>query len=132
VVISAAAVLVLLTVVVLLISSPKGAVPSDTGAIRVEFDDPRAQVEVQIDGERLDRAALHEPLRLQAGEHHLLVTGKRIQTVSQPFTVARGDNPVLRVGLVPRAEDDDPGRGRRGRRPRDDDGRDDDDRDDDR
>jgi tRNA A-37 threonylcarbamoyl transferase component Bud32 len=102
-----------------------------TGAVRIEFDDPHAQVEVQIDGERLDGAGLHEPLRLQAGKHHLLVTGKGIEPFNEQFTVAPGDNPVLRVKLVPRAEAAEPGRGRGARHRSDDDGRDDDGRDDD-
>jgi hypothetical protein len=74
-----------------------------TGAIRIELDGPRAGVEVQVDGEPID-SAVKEPLRLRPGKHHLLVTGKKIQPVSTSFTVGRGDNPVLRVQLVPRTD----------------------------
>jgi predicted Ser/Thr protein kinase len=71
-----------------------------TGTIRIETDDPGAEVEVQVDGERV----ANEPLRLPAGKHHLLVTGKKVQPVSTSFIVVRGANPALRVQLVSRPE----------------------------
>jgi predicted Ser/Thr protein kinase len=94
-------------------------IPRSTGTIRLELDGPRAEVEVQVDGERIDSAGLNELLRLRPGKHHLLVTGKTIQPLSLSFTVARGDNPALRVHLVPRAEAaDDPPPRRKKDRPR--------------
>jgi hypothetical protein len=75
--------------------------PSSVGTIRIDLDGPPAEVEVQVDGERVESAGMNEPLRLRPGKHHLLVTGKNIQPVSTSFTVARGDNPVLQVRLVP-------------------------------
>jgi hypothetical protein len=93
-----AAAIVLLAGVVLWIST-------STGTIQIQLDDPRAHVDVQVDGESIDSAGLDEPLRLRPGKHHLLVTGRKIQTVSESFTVARGDNPVLRVKLVSTADD---------------------------
>jgi predicted Ser/Thr protein kinase len=77
---------------------------SPMGTIRIELDDPRADVEVQVDGEPVAAAAVAEPLRLPAGKHHLLVTGKKVQPVSTSFTVARGENPALRVPVAARAE----------------------------
>jgi hypothetical protein len=74
------------------------------GTIRIELDDPRAEVEVQVDGEPVEAAAVNEPLRLPPGKHHLLVTGKKVQPVSTSFTVARGENPAVRVQVVPRIE----------------------------
>jgi hypothetical protein len=76
------------------------------GTIRIELDGPRAEVEVEVDGERID--GVNEPLRLPPGKHHLLVTGKQTQPVSTSFTVERGDNQVLRVRLEPRADAADP------------------------
>jgi hypothetical protein len=75
-----------------------------TGTTRIEFDGPSAGVEVQLDGKSLDSAALNRPLRLKPGKHRLVVTGPKIQTVDTSFTLAPGDNPVLRVPLVPQAE----------------------------
>jgi hypothetical protein len=75
-----------------------------SGTIRIELDDPGAEVEVQVDGERIESSPVNQPLRLQPGKHHLLVTGKTIEPVSTSFTVARGDNPALRVHLAPRAK----------------------------
>jgi hypothetical protein len=60
-----------------------------------------------VDGEAVERAGRNEPLRLPAGKHHLLVTGENIQTVNESFIVVRGENPVLRVKIVPK-----PARGR--------------------
>jgi serine/threonine protein kinase len=74
------------------------------GTIRIELAGPSAEVEVQVDGEPIEKASLDEPLRLPPGKHHLLVAGKKIQPVSTSFPVARGENPVLRVQLVPRAD----------------------------
>jgi hypothetical protein len=76
------------------------------GTIRVELEGARGEVEVRVDGERIDPAAINEPLRLPPGKHHLLVTGQHIESVSTSVSVARGDNPPLQVHLVPRADDD--------------------------
>jgi hypothetical protein len=97
------------------------------GAIRLDLDGPRADVEVQLDGEPIDTAALQEPLHLRPGKHHLLVTGNKIQPVSTSFTIARGDNPPLRVMLAPRvgaAADSNPSPSDNPRRRRDDDDKD--------
>jgi hypothetical protein len=76
------------------------------GTIRIELEGARGEVEMRVDGERVDRAAMNDPLRLAPGKHHLMVTGKRIESVNTSFSVARGDNPPLQVHLVPRADDD--------------------------
>jgi hypothetical protein len=81
-----------------------------TGTLRIELDDPSAEVEVQLDGEVIDRAHLDKPLQLSPGQHQLLITGRRIKTVDQSFSVARGDNSTIQVKLVPKKrhhEDDD-------------------------
>jgi hypothetical protein len=74
------------------------------GTIRIELDDPRAEVEVLLDGEPVTVAPAREPFRLAAGKHHLAVTGKKVQPISTPFIVARGENPALRIHLVPVVE----------------------------
>ena len=74
------------------------------GTIRIELSDPQAEVAVQVDGEDIKGAGVHQTLHVRPGKHHLLVTGKKIQPVSTSFTVARGDNPALSVQLVPRAD----------------------------
>jgi hypothetical protein len=78
--------------------------PRSTGTIQIELEGARGEVEVQVDGDPLESAAVNEPLRLRPGKHHLFVTGEKIQPVSKSFTVAPGANPVLRVQLVPRAD----------------------------
>jgi serine/threonine protein kinase len=94
----AAAVATLAGILIWLNSSPA------TGSIRINLESAPDQVEVQLDGERLDSTALDRPLQLQPGKHHLLVTGKKIQPYSSSFEVARGDNPALRVPLVAAAD----------------------------
>jgi predicted Ser/Thr protein kinase len=97
--------------------------PGATGTLHIQLDDPRAEVEVWVDGEPVDRAGLSEPLRFRTGRHHLLVTGSQIQTVSESFLVVPGDNPVLRLRLLPRAD-----RGRTSHRRHEEEDDDDDDR----
>ena len=74
-----------------------------SGTVKIELSDPKAQVEVKVDGDAIDIAGLKEPLRLKAGEHGLLVTSGDYQSVSKFFTVRRGQDEVLRVTLEPKA-----------------------------
>ncbi|HUG90536.1 MAG TPA: protein kinase, partial [Planctomycetaceae bacterium] len=89
--------LVLLTVV-LLIRTPYGT-------IRIELNDPAADVEVRIDDGIVSIAGLKEPLRIEPGEHDLTITGPDFETISRSFTVLRGENPALKIDLVPRRAD---------------------------
>jgi predicted Ser/Thr protein kinase len=91
----ATAVLALLAAILLWNANP-------TGSVRIELDDPNAEVEVQVDGEAIDSARLNEPLRFSVGQHNLLITGRNIQTVDTSFTVGRGENPAFPVKLVPK------------------------------
>jgi serine/threonine protein kinase len=84
--------LVIVLTVILLVRTP-------TGTIRIELSDPSAPVEVKVDGNVVTLAGLEQPLRLEAREHELTVTGDNFKTVSKSFTVKKGDNPVLHVSL---------------------------------
>jgi formylglycine-generating enzyme required for sulfatase activity len=77
---------------------------SNVGMIRIQLDPPQAQVQVKIDDRAFSVADLDRPLRLRAEEHRLLVTGPDFETVSGSFTVMRGDNPPMRVPLVPKED----------------------------
>jgi hypothetical protein len=90
-------------IAVVLVASIVVWIARSTGTIRLDLDGPRDGVQVQVDGEFIDNGAT-EPLRLRPGQHLLLVTGENVQPVSTFFSVARGDNPALRVRLVPRAD----------------------------
>src|SRR5262249_43272646 len=61
-----------------------------------------AKVEIKVDGETVKISGLGEPIRLRAGKHHLLVTSGNFETVSESFTVSKGNNPVLKVSLRPK------------------------------
>jgi hypothetical protein len=74
-------------------------VTTNKGTIKIELADPKAEVEIKVDGDTVSLTRLGEPLRLKVGDHALVVTGKNFETVSRSFTVKRGDNPVLRVTL---------------------------------
>jgi formylglycine-generating enzyme required for sulfatase activity len=74
-------------------------VATDSGTIKIEISDPTADVQVKLDGQTIEIAGLKDPLKVKAGRHELLVTSGEFQTVTQSFTVRRGDNPVLHVAL---------------------------------
>jgi serine/threonine protein kinase len=76
-------------------------VPSRYGTVKIEVSDPRALVEVKIDGEQIDIAGLR-PLRLRAGEHGIVVTSADFETVTQRFTVKRGTEEPLCITLIPK------------------------------
>jgi hypothetical protein len=71
---------------------------------RLELDGPHSEVEIQVDGERVDESVASKQLQLKPGKHHLLITGSLIKPVSQFFTVSAGDNPPLVVKLVPNTD----------------------------
>jgi formylglycine-generating enzyme required for sulfatase activity len=85
------AVLLLLAVIIYVVT--------DSGTIKIQLSDPKAEVQVKLDGQTIEIAGLKEPLTLKAGEHGLVVTSGEFETVTQSFTVRRGDNPVLYVAL---------------------------------
>jgi serine/threonine protein kinase len=76
-------------------------VNTNHGLVKIELSDPKAKVEVKVDGDVIDIAGLKEPLRLKAGGHDLLVTSGDYQSVSKSFSVRRGAQEVLRVTLEP-------------------------------
>jgi hypothetical protein len=95
-----------------------GAPAARTGAIQIDLQGSRAPAEVRIDDEPIDAAALARPLSLPAGVHRLLVRGDGLETVNESFTVARGENPVLRLTLLAKPDEPAADRGERKRRPR--------------
>ena len=77
------------------------SIQSKHGTIVIELSDPKANVEVKVDGEIIHLREGSHSLKLQAGEHHLRVEGKDFVTEARSFSVQRGINPVLQVTLVP-------------------------------
>ncbi len=97
-------------------NAPASAAPvavDPWGTIRIQLDGKRGRVEVRLDGERVAPARFSEPLRLLPGTHELRVRGERIRPMNRAFTVQPGENPVLRVPLVVRDDDDDEDHDRR-------------------
>ncbi len=56
---------------------------------------------MKIDGNKIDIAGLEDPLRLAVGEHGLEVTSGEFKSVTQFFTVHRGEQEVVRITLEP-------------------------------
>jgi hypothetical protein len=77
-------------------------VQTSNGTIRIELDGDASGAEITVDGDEVSIAGLKEPIKLRAGKHHLFVSGKDFETVSESFTVKNGSNPVLRVTLQPK------------------------------
>ena len=87
----AAAALVLLGIV-LLVRTPYGT-------IAIEVSDPKANVTITVDDNRVDIGGLDDPLSLEVGEHGLRVRGKDYETIARKFTVTKGKNAPLTVTL---------------------------------
>jgi formylglycine-generating enzyme required for sulfatase activity/serine/threonine protein kinase len=69
------------------------------GLVKIELNDPKANVQVKVDGDVIELAGLDRPLRLRTGEHAIEVTGEDYRTVSQTFTVTRGSETPVQITL---------------------------------
>ena len=74
------------------------------GLVKIEISDPKAKVEVKVDGETITIAAVPDLLTLRVGDHAIQVVSDRFATVTQSFTVRRGALEVVRVTLEPKAD----------------------------
>ncbi|NLY01463.1 MAG: hypothetical protein GXY83_35675, partial [Rhodopirellula sp.] len=79
------------------------SVSTAKGRVKIVLNDPQAEVEMKVDGEKVEIAGLGEPLVLRPGEHELTVTGPKYEAVGRSFTVRRGDTALLEISLVPLA-----------------------------
>jgi len=73
------------------------------GDVLIELNDPKANVVVKVDGDKIELSGLDRPLSLTAGEHGLIVTGADFETVAQSFTVKEGEKQVVKVTLKPKS-----------------------------
>lgn len=74
----------------------------ETGSVRIELSDPKADVVVKVDGKEVSVAGLEAALPFSVGKHELEVTGKSYEPVKTSFNVKRGENDPVKVALVPR------------------------------
>ena len=79
-------------------------ISTNHGLVKIEISDPKAKVEVKVDGETITIAAIQELLTLRVGDHALEVVSDRFATATQSFTVRRGELAVVRVTLEPKGE----------------------------
>jgi serine/threonine protein kinase len=75
------------------------SIAAEKGSVKIELSDPKAQVDIKIDGDSIELTGLDEPLKIKPGEHELEVTGKGFKTVCKSFTVRRGEEDIVRVTL---------------------------------
>jgi hypothetical protein len=91
-------------------------VATGKGTVRIELSDPNAKVEMRIDGQQIDTVGLKEPLRFSVGQHALEVTSGEFMTITNEFTIRRGEQSILKVHLVPKTrQSDDFGKSAAGR-----------------
>jgi len=90
----AAAVLLLLGVVI--------AFSTKYGTVEITLRGADDSVRVNLDGENIDIDGLDEPLRLKVGEHDLVATSPKFETVTSSFRVKRNRTTVVDVQFKPR------------------------------
>jgi predicted Ser/Thr protein kinase len=77
---------------------------SKDGMVVIELSTPRADVDVFVDGQRIDPGVVGQPLPLEAGEHQLKVRGLAFEPVAQSFTVRASREVLVPVTLKPRQQ----------------------------
>ncbi|MCY2994939.1 MAG: protein kinase [Planctomycetota bacterium] len=79
-------------------------VKTNHGTVKIELPDPAPEVNVKVDGRKIQIGGLKEPLELTVGEHELEVTSGEFKTVTKSFTVRRGTQVPIRFSLEPKAD----------------------------
>jgi tetratricopeptide (TPR) repeat protein len=74
-------------------------VRTDYGTIEVQLNDPPADIQVSVDGKDIRVTDKGRVTTVRAGKHGLDVKGPGFETVSQQFTVMRGEKKVLEITL---------------------------------
>jgi hypothetical protein len=74
---------------------------TNEGTVPIVLSDPRAKVQVKIDGEAVEMTVPEPSVKLAPGKHLLEVTGKGYKPSNPEFAVIRGQNPPLRIVLEP-------------------------------
>ena len=67
--------------------------------MKIDLLDTPTAVEIRVDGSKRDIACLKEPIRLRAGKHELEVASNNFETLTQSFTVRRGDTETLHISF---------------------------------
>lgn len=77
-------------------------VRTDYGTVEVRLSDPRANVQVTVDGKVIEVTEDGRVTRLRAGPHGLEVKGPSFETESRSFKVTRGETKILELMLHPK------------------------------
>jgi Leucine Rich repeat len=77
-------------------------IPTRHGTVRIELGDPKAEVQVTVDGEIIHVTGAGEPLKVRAGDHFLKITSSDFETFCKSFTVRNGEEERLTASLIPK------------------------------
>jgi serine/threonine protein kinase len=69
------------------------------GTVLIELSNPRAVVDVRVDGRRIEPGVLDQALALDPGEHEVTVQGAGFETVAEPFTIRADKESRLPIKL---------------------------------
>src|SRR5262249_8990528 len=75
---------------------------TDHGTVELQFDDPAARVDVEIDGQQFKLVTSGDTIRVRAGRHTLQAVGKDFEMEGESFAVKRNDRTLVRVKFRPR------------------------------
>ncbi|QEH32061.1 Serine/threonine-protein kinase StkP [Aquisphaera giovannonii] len=75
-------------------------VATGSGTVRIEVSDPKADVQVKVDGKAISVEGLGSPIRLSVGEHELEATSEGFEAYGRKFTIKRGEAATVLVELV--------------------------------
>ncbi len=71
--------------------------------VKIEIDDPKAQI--FINGDQIKIQSSQGTVELKPGEHNLEVRHGNVIVQTKKFEVVNGDNPVLKIHVVPPSEE---------------------------
>lgn len=71
------------------------------GSVRVEISDPKAPVEIKLDGEAIQLTLDGKPLKVKPGKHQFTVTGNGFETTTTEFTAKAGELATVKLTVQP-------------------------------
>jgi tetratricopeptide (TPR) repeat protein len=74
-------------------------VKTNYGTVEVRLSDPKADVQVSVDGNEISLTEGGRVTKLRAGPHGLLVKGQGFETETKDFKITRGETTVVTVEL---------------------------------
>lgn len=79
-------------------------IQTNHGTVEVRLSDPKANVEVKVDGDVVTLTDAGRTTTLRVGTHKLTVSGAGFETETRSFALTRGARKIVEVTLRPRGE----------------------------